>query len=69
MRAFVTRMIVCALILLPAGAGCQLGGSDGGLHISRMIPKPELFGGVPPQTEPEPKATGPVSSSAAEEKP
>jgi hypothetical protein len=71
MRAFMTRMIVCALILLAAGAGCQLAGSDSGLHISRMIPKPELdlFSEVPPQSEPELPATGPESSPITDEEP
>ena len=52
----VWKTAACALcILIPAAAtGCQFSDGEGGLHLSRMIPRPvSAFGEVPPQSEPE----------------
>lgn len=55
------------LVVLLAATGCQLTGPEGGLHISRMLPKADLssLDGIPPQTEPDPGALGAPESTVS----
>lgn len=72
MKVWKAGALASGLAVVAVCGGCQLSDPEGGLQLSRMIPKPGLGSPVPEQGEPDPDSlygTETASESAAGDEP